>query len=106
MSPRPIGAGTIEILQAIVNGHRHGSDIMAATGQGGGTVYKVLRRLEMRGLIEGVWEAALEAEAERRPRRRYYRLTGEGRAHLAMALEGGRMTGRGSVGRAEPERGR
>jgi DNA-binding PadR family transcriptional regulator len=101
-----MGAGTITILGAIAGGHRHGSDIMAATGQGGGTVYKVLRRLEMRGLIEGVWEDAAKAEAERRPRRRYYRLTAEGRAALVAAGEVERASSLGPVGRAEPERSR
>jgi DNA-binding PadR family transcriptional regulator len=87
MSPRPTGVVTSAILQAIDQGHRHGADIMEATGQGGGTVYKVLRRLESRELIRGVWEDAGRAERERRPRRRYYRLTAAGRAELALAVE-------------------
>lgn len=104
MSPRPMGEGTLTILQAIAGGHRYGSDIMVATGQGGGTVYKVLRRLEMRGLIEGVWEDAAEAEAERRPRRRYYRLSPEGRVRLAEAGVPQRAVGRGRVAGAERSR--
>lgn len=73
---------------------------MTATGQGGGTVYKVLRRLEDRGHVEGVWEDAAVAEQERRPRRRYYRLTGEGRSELV------RLAGRyGHGGVVEAERG-
>lgn len=82
MSPRPIGDGTSAILDAIRNGHRYGADIMAATGQGGGTVYKVLRRLEERGLIAGKWEDPEIAERERRPRRRFYEVTAEGRQEL------------------------
>lgn len=87
MSPRFSGIGSCLILRAIDEGHRHGADIMEATGQGGGTVYKVLRRLEDRGLVGGTWEDALEAERERRPRRRYYRLTRAGREELAEGLK-------------------
>jgi len=103
MSPRRIGKGTAAILDAIATGHRYGSDIMSATGQGGGTVYKVLRRLEMRGLIEGIWEDAAEAEAERRPRRRYYRMMAEGRRQLEEARARVRATGPAGVRRAEAE---
>jgi DNA-binding PadR family transcriptional regulator len=60
---------------------------MAATGQGGGTVYKVLRRLEERGFLIGAWEEAGLAERERRPRRRYYRLTRDGESELREARE-------------------
>lgn len=87
MSPRPTGIGTSLVMRAISEGHRHGADIMAETGQGGGTVYKVLRRLEQRGLVHGEWEDAGIAERERRPRRRYYRLTGAGRLELGEAME-------------------
>jgi DNA-binding PadR family transcriptional regulator len=88
MSPRRIGAVTCAILDAIRAGHRHGADIMAATGQGGGTVYKVLRRLEDRGLVVGRWEDADIAERERRPRRRYYKVTPDGVAELRRAEAG------------------
>ena len=86
MSPRPIGLITARVLRAVQDGHRHGADIMTATGHGGGTVYKVLRRLELRGHIAGHWEDARVAERERRPRRRYYRLTAEGEAELRRAI--------------------
>jgi len=107
MSPRPIGAGTCRVLQAIRVGHRHGADIMEATGQGGGTVYKVLRRLEERRLIEGRWEDPAIGERERRPRRRYYRVTAEGESELfrALARERG-LAPRGAQGGTLPERGR
>jgi len=87
-----MGDGTRAILDAIRAGHRHGADIMEATGQGGGTVYKVLRRLEERGWVTGRWEDASVAERERRPRRRYYRVSAEGQAELARA--GARATQR------------
>ncbi len=41
-----------------------------------GTLYKALSRLEEFGLLSSRWEDA--AEAEGRPRRRLYELTGEG----------------------------
>jgi len=105
MSPRPIGKGTVRILRAIHAGHRHGADIMVATGQGGGTVYKVLRRLEDRGLIEGAWEDPTIAEFERRPRRRYYRLTIAGHSELSSALERNRERAGGVRGQTAPQRG-
>jgi DNA-binding PadR family transcriptional regulator len=94
MSPRIIGDGTRLILEAIRAGQRHGADIMEATGQGGGTVYKVLRRLEERGWIAGRWEDAGVAERERRPRRRYYRVTADGQAELLRATARSRETRR------------
>lgn len=87
MSPRPLGLITSLVLRAIREGHRYGADIMGATGQGGGTVYKVLRRLERRGLVRGEWEDPAIAERERRPRRRFYRLTDDGQAELDAALD-------------------
>lgn len=59
---------------------------MDETGLGGGTIYKLLHRVEQKGLVVGAWEDPELAERERRPRRRYYRLTGEGEAALADAL--------------------
>jgi DNA-binding PadR family transcriptional regulator len=106
MSPRPTGLITSSILQAIDHGHRYGADIMDATGQGGGTVYKVLRRLETRGLIRGVWEDAALAERERRPRRRFYRMTAAGRTELAEAVERYRALGGSASRRGAPARGR
>jgi DNA-binding PadR family transcriptional regulator len=60
---------------------------MDATELSGGSVYKILRRVERRDLVEGRWEAPEIAEAERRPRRRYYRLTRAGQAALDEALD-------------------
>jgi DNA-binding PadR family transcriptional regulator len=102
---RTIGLVTCLILRALHDGHRHGADIMVATGEGGGTVYKVLRRLEDRGLIVGRWEDAAVAERERRPRRRYYRITRAGDAELARALERYRGLTGSRLARAALERG-
>jgi PadR family transcriptional regulator PadR len=86
MSPRPLGFATASILHAIRSGRRYGLDIMDETGLGGGTIYKLLHRVEEKGLVTGIWEDAEVAERERRPRRRYYRLTSAGESALTDAL--------------------
>jgi PadR family transcriptional regulator PadR len=55
----------------------YGFELAEATGLPSGTIYPILRRLEDRGLVESRWEL-VEARSQRR-RRRYYKLTGEGR---------------------------
>jgi len=75
---RAPGLVTVAILRAIRDGRVYGADIMESTGLGGGTIYKTLGRLERRGWIVGRWESASIAEAEKRPRRRFYRLTADG----------------------------
>ncbi|MCD2441096.1 PadR family transcriptional regulator [Agromyces sp. SYSU K20354] len=58
------------------------SDSSALTAHG--TLYKALARLADAGLLEPTWEDAALAEAEGRPRRRLYRVTGAGElAHRA-----------------------
>jgi PadR family transcriptional regulator len=53
---------------------------LAATG----TLYRALHRLESAGLIESWW-AEPDVDAEGRPRRRSYRITGAGATALAAA---------------------
>lgn len=43
-----------------------------------GTLYKALARLVAAGLLESSWEDPAAGEAEGRPRRRLYRVTGAG----------------------------
>lgn len=83
---RPLGVTTVLILSMIERRVCYGLDIAHRTGLLPGTVYTTLRRLERRGHVTALWEAAEVAEAERRPRRRYYTLTADGRT----ALERGR----------------
>lgn len=78
---------TAAVLLAIRQGHRYGFDLMDATGLPDGTVYPILRRLERRGVLEGAWEDEATAQADGRPARRYYRLTRQGEASLAEAME-------------------
>ncbi len=82
---RSLGVTTVTILGAIQSGVRYGLDIVNRTELLPGTVYTTLRRLERRGSIEGRWEDADVAAEERRPRRRYYRLTPAGAEALAEA---------------------
>ncbi|RFA13161.1 hypothetical protein B7R22_14290 [Subtercola boreus] len=49
-----------------------------------GTLYKALGRMAEAGLLEAVWEHPAAAEAENRPRRRLYEVTGHG-AEVAQA---------------------
>jgi DNA-binding PadR family transcriptional regulator len=78
---------TAAVLLAIVHGHRYGFDIMDATGLPDGTVYPILRRLERRRALEGVWEDVAAASAEQRPPRRYYRLTRPGEEAVSEVRE-------------------
>ncbi|MEV1005180.1 helix-turn-helix transcriptional regulator [Nonomuraea sp. NPDC050202] len=79
---------TLDVLEVLVRAFDsdeqiHGWAIMKETKRSGPTVYNVLDRLEDAGWISGEWEE-LEPDANR-PRRRFYRLVGEG-ANAARAL--------------------
>lgn len=52
---------------------------------GHGTMYKALDRLRREGLLESEWEDPGLAEADGRPRRRFYRITVAGSQALATA---------------------
>ena len=70
------------ILQAIGAGCEYGFSVMEVTGLPSGTVYPAVRRLERDGLIQSRWEKQSIADAEQRPPRKYYKVTGTGRATL------------------------
>jgi DNA-binding PadR family transcriptional regulator len=70
---------TTLVLQALLQGHHHGFDIMDATALPSGTVYPILRRLEAEGCVRSQWEREGEAQKHQRPPRRYYELTSHGR---------------------------
>ncbi len=102
MSPRRPGSTTLTLMAAIRDGDSYGLDLVERTGLSSGTVYPVLGRLRRRGWIEGVWEAQEQADAEGRPRRKYYRLTPDGRAVLTEELAHVvSLTVRGGEGRAK-----
>jgi PadR family transcriptional regulator, regulatory protein PadR len=77
---------TALVLQALLDGHHHGFDIMDATALPSGTVYPILRRLEAEAVVRSTWEVAEIARDEQRPPRRYYQLTGGGRAVAKRAI--------------------
>lgn len=59
-----------------------------------GTLYRALNRMDAAGLLESEWEAPELAEADGRPRRRLYRVTGVGEAAFRAAV---RSEQRGTV---------
>jgi PadR family transcriptional regulator PadR len=73
------------VLQALANGRTFGMDIIEHTGLASGTVYPMLRRFERDRLVASAWETPEEAFGNRRPQRRNYRLTEEGRMALVEA---------------------
>ena len=77
---------TAIVLHCIASGHRHGFDIIDASGLQSGTVYPVLRRLEDAGMLKSKWERAERAHAEQRPPRRIYQLTGSGAEAVREAI--------------------
>ena len=82
--PRALSLTAVTVLHAIARGSRHGFDIMDATAFASGTVYPALGRLERDGLVRSAWEDSATARQEKRPARRYYRVTAQG----ARVLEG------------------
>ncbi len=57
-----------------------------------GTLYKALDRLEHAGYLISTREEPADAAREKRPRRRFYRVTLEGEAALAAAREAAQPT--------------
>jgi DNA-binding PadR family transcriptional regulator len=62
----------------VASGAAYGFEVIDATGLPSGTVYPALGRLERDGLVGSSWEDASIAQQEKRPPRRYYRLTAPG----------------------------
>lgn len=87
IAARKISHTSALILQTVNTGYMYGFDIMEVTGLPSGTVYPALRRLEQDDLVRGSWEDEKEALGSDRPRRRYYRLTRNGKDALAGALK-------------------
>lgn len=75
------------VLHALARGHRYGFDVLEQTGLTSGTVYPALERLEALGLARSNWEDARVAHAEKRPPRRYFEITEDGKGALIEALE-------------------
>lgn len=76
----------LKVLKACLdrpNADFYGYDLMQATGVASGTLYPLLMRFETDGWLSSKWESA-EPQAEGRPRRRLYRMTGVGQREAAL----------------------
>ncbi len=82
-----LSLGTVMVLHALARGSVYGFDIMEETGLTSGTIYPALDRLETLGFARSEWEDARLAQAEKRPPRRYFRITSDGARELQRALE-------------------
>jgi PadR family transcriptional regulator PadR len=85
--PRNLSVTALSVLQAVAHGYRYGFDIMDATGIPSGSVYPALNRLERNGFLTSRWEPSDVAHDEKRPPRRYYRITAAGAEALQEALD-------------------
>jgi PadR family transcriptional regulator PadR len=84
--PRRLSFTTVSVLNAIARGYEYGFDVIDQTGLPSGTVYPTLSRLERDGYVKSDWEDTAAAHAEKRPARRYYRLTASGVRALEEAV--------------------
>jgi PadR family transcriptional regulator, regulatory protein PadR len=84
---RPLSYAAVSVLHAVASGVRYGFDVMDRTELPSGTVYPALSRLERDGFVRSQWEDLEKAHGDRRPPRRYYRITAQGERALTDALE-------------------
>ena len=82
-----LSLGTVLVLHALARRCEYGFDIMEETGLSSGSIYPALDRLESLGYAVSEWEDAEVAQNEKRPPRRYYRITPDGAEALGEALE-------------------
>ena len=87
MARKALSVGTVMVLHALARGHRYGFDLLEQTGLTSGTVYPALERLEGLGLARSSWEDAQVAHDEKRPPRRYFEITNEGKLELIESLD-------------------
>jgi DNA-binding PadR family transcriptional regulator len=85
MARKTLGITTVQVLHAVAAGTRYGFDIMDATGLPSGTVYPALSRLERMGLLRARWEDPKVARDQKRPSRKYYQITADGKRRLLEA---------------------
>ncbi|MFA7763506.1 PadR family transcriptional regulator [Streptomyces sp. NPDC048723] len=64
----------------------YGVDLSRRTGLPNGTLFPILERLRQAGWVERYWEQDAIAEAEGRPRRRFYRISPKGAVFAPQAL--------------------
>ena len=76
--PRSLSFAAVSVLHALATGAAYGFEVIDSTGLPSGTVYPALGRLERDGFVRSSWEDAAIAQGEKRPPRRYYKLTAPG----------------------------
>src|ERR1700761_6548663 len=74
----------------------YGLELSEETGLLPGTAYPILLRLENEGWVTSRWED-IDPHAEKRPARRYYRLTATGATQASAALAGARRPSRAAL---------
>ena len=84
--PKGLSFAAVSVLHAVASGTEYGFDVIDATGLPSGTVYPALARLERDGYVKSRWEDAGTARKDKRPARRYYRITAAGVTVLNEAL--------------------
>lgn len=84
---KTLSLGVVLVLHALARGREYGFDVMEETGLSSGTIYPALDRLERLGFARSEWEDARVARSEKRPSRRYYRITPDGASELQRAME-------------------
>ncbi len=80
---------TLEVLSAMLADpyqEWYGLELANASGLKTGTIYPALARLEQAKWVSSYWED-VDPSAVGRPRRRLYRLTGEGADSARMAVD-------------------
>ena len=80
------------VLQALLRDparEMYGLELSEETGLQPGTAYPILLRLAHEGWVTSRWED-VDPRAEKRPARRYYRLTAGGAVQASTALAGAR----------------
>lgn len=83
------GAGPVAVLKLLERAEKYGYEIVSELAERSGgvlamgqsTLYPMLYNLEAKGLIEGQWR-----EADSGRDRKYYKLTRDGRKHLAKGV--------------------
>jgi len=79
---------TLKVLKLMLEKPREGrsgAEVSKLLGVGSGTLYPLLARLENAGWVKSEWET-VDPSIVGRPRRRFYKLTGQGQTRANKAL--------------------
>ncbi len=86
-SNKTLSLGAVMVLHALARGREYGFDVMEETGLSSGTIYPAPDRLARLGFARSEWEDARLPQSEKRPSRRYCRITPDGARALQEAME-------------------